>query len=175
MSSIKKIIIAGILLALLIIFSRFLVIQTPVVRISFSFVPIIIAAIILGPKWSMLIAVLGDILGAVLFPAGAFFIGFTLSALLTGLIYGIFLFEDRHLMSKSSFLLRLIVSSILVLALVQGGLNSLWVYMLTGKAIIALLPIRIGKQLIMLPIQVGVIYLIDRLALKQVHKLKRLD
>ncbi len=83
MSKTKKIVLAGILLALLLVLSRFLSIKTPILVISFSFVPIMMSAILLGPKYSTLIAALGDLIGALLFPFGAYFPGYTLSQALT--------------------------------------------------------------------------------------------
>ena len=74
----KKIILSAILLALLIILSRFLSVKTPILKISFSFVPTMLCAIWLGPKWTVLVNVLGDLIGATLFPSGAFFIGYTI-------------------------------------------------------------------------------------------------
>ena len=37
-----------------------------------------LCAIWLGPKWTVLVNVLGDLIGATLFPSGAFFIGYTI-------------------------------------------------------------------------------------------------
>ena len=64
MSKIKKIVISGLLLALLIVLSRFVSIKTQILVISFSFMPIIMSAIWLGPKYSTLIAMLGDLICA---------------------------------------------------------------------------------------------------------------
>ena len=52
-----------------------------------------LSAIILGPKYSTVLAGLADLIGALLFPFGSFFIGYTISALLTGLVYGLFLYN----------------------------------------------------------------------------------
>lgn len=79
-SKLKKIIFAAMLLAVLIILERFLSIKTPLLKISFGFIPIMIGAIYLGPKYSTLIAALGDLIGALLFPFGTYFVGFTISA-----------------------------------------------------------------------------------------------
>ena len=87
----KKIILSGLLLSLYIILARFVSFKSQIFVISFSFIPVIISAILLGPKYSMLIAGLGDFLGATLFPFGSYFIGFTIIELITGYIYGIFL------------------------------------------------------------------------------------
>lgn len=78
MSKLKKIILSGLLLALLIVLDRFISIKTLYLQVSFSFLPIALAAILLGPKYSTLIAGLGDLIGAILWPFGEYFIGFTL-------------------------------------------------------------------------------------------------
>ena len=62
MSKNKKIILSAIFLALLIILSRILSIKTPVVKISFAFIPTMLCAIWLGPKWTVLVNVFGDII-----------------------------------------------------------------------------------------------------------------
>lgn len=96
MSKTKKIILSGLLLATLIILSRFLSIKTPILVISFSFIPIMISSILLGPKYSCIISALGDLIGALLFPFGAYFVGFTIFQALVGLIYGLFLYNKRR-------------------------------------------------------------------------------
>lgn len=50
MSKTKKIIIAALLLAILVVLSRFVSIKTPILVISFSFIPIMISAILLRTK-----------------------------------------------------------------------------------------------------------------------------
>ena len=79
MSETKKLILSGLLLAILIVFDRFISIKTMYLQVSFSFLPIILAAIILGPKYSTIIAALGDLIGALLWPFGAYFVGFTIA------------------------------------------------------------------------------------------------
>lgn len=162
MSKIKKYILSAMLLAILIILSRFISIKTQFLVISFSFIPIMIAAIWLGPKYSTLIALLGDFLGAILFPFGPYFPGFTVSAAISGFIYGIFLYNKENELSNRSFIARLIISSILVLAIVNLFITSLWLHLLYGEAYLAVLLGRITTQIIMLPIQVITIYVLDK-------------
>ncbi|MDO5556358.1 MAG: ECF transporter S component [Clostridia bacterium] len=52
----KKIILSAMFLSILIILSRFLSIKTALLVISFSFIPIMLSAIYLGPKYSAIIA-----------------------------------------------------------------------------------------------------------------------
>lgn len=157
MSNLKKVIIAALMLAATIVLSRFLSVKTPIIVISFSYIPIMLCAILLGPWWTMLVAGLADLIGALLFPFGAYFVGYTISATLSGFIYGIFLRYKKD-MSYKKFLLMLSISTLLVIAICNGLLNSLWIYITTKKALIAILPTRLVKELVMLPIQIVTIF-----------------
>ena len=156
---------------MLIVLNRFVSIKTPLLVISFSFVPIMMAAIWLGPKYATLIAALGDFIGAILFPFGTYFPGFTLSAGLKGLIYGLILYkkpeEER---SNKSFIIRLIISSLLVLGIVEIFVVSLWLNIMYGKAYFVVISTRIVTQVIMLPIQVVTIYVLEKLTRPIVNK-----
>ena len=107
MSKNKKIILSALLLALLIILSRFLSIKTPIMKISFAFVPTMLCAIWLGPKYTVLINVLGDIIGATLFPTGPYFVGYTISTAVAGFIYGMILYKkDNNSYTDKQFLIK---------------------------------------------------------------------
>jgi ECF transporter S component (folate family) len=101
-----------------------------------------------GPVIGGLTAVIADILGMMIFPKGAYFPGFTLSAFLTGAIYGLFLYR------KPVTIANITKAVLLITVFVDLGLNSIWIYMTTGNAAAAFLIPRITKCAIMLPIQV---------------------
>lgn len=167
----KKIILTAILLAMLIILSRFLSIKTPITKISFAFVPTMLCAIWLGPKWTVLLNVLGDIIGATLFPTGPYFIGYTISTAIAGFIYGIILHQkDENAYSTKQLVIRLILSTTLVAVIVNMGLNTLWTSITAGKAFFVLLASRIVKQLIMIPIHVIVILFLEKALRKPFNK-----
>ena len=164
MSRNKKIILTAILLATQIILSRFLSIKTPILKISFAFIPSCVCAIWLGPKWTVLLNVLGDIIGATLFPTGAFFIGYTISTAISGLIYGLLLYKkEENSYTNMQFLIRLIIAVVLVTCISNIGLNTLWISITTGKAFIVLLGTRIVKEIVMIPIQIIVILFIEKM------------
>lgn len=167
MSRNKKIILAAILLAMLIILSRFLSIKTPILKISFAFIPTLLCAIWLGPKWSVLLNVLGDVIGATLFPTGPYFVGYTISTALAGLIYGLLLYKkEADTYTDKQFILRVILAVCIVAIVVNLGLNTLWTSMTSGKAFLVLLGTRVVKELIMVPIRILVILFIERLLRK---------
>lgn len=170
----KKIILTAILLAMLIVLSRFLSIKTPITKISFAFVPTMLCAIWLGPKWTILLNVLGDVIGATLFPSGAFFIGYTISTAVSAVIYGVILYKkEPDSYNDKQLLLRLIIATVLVAIVVNMGLNTLWTSITTGKAFWALLVTRIVKQLIMIPIHVIVIFALEKALRKPFDKYVR--
>ncbi len=162
MSKMKKIILSAMLLAILILLSRFISIKTQVLVISFHYIPIMIAAIWLGPKYSTVIALLGDLLGAILFPFGPYFPGFTVSAAISGFVYGIFLNKSKREMTNRQFLIRLALSSFLVLIVVNVFITSVWIHLLYGKAYVAIMASRVVTQIVMFPIQIGTIYALEK-------------
>lgn len=160
----KKIILTAVLLTMIIILSRFLSIRTPILKISFAFVPTMLCAIWLGPKWTVLLNVLGDVIGATLFPTGPFFIGYTISTALAGLIYGLLLYKKKtNSFTDKEFIIRVIISVALVAIVVNMGLNTLWTSITSGKAFQVLFITRIVKQLIMVPIHIVVVIFVEKM------------
>lgn len=170
MSKTKKIILSAMLLAVLIVLSRFVSIKTEILVISLSFIPIIMSAIWLGPKYSTMIALLGDFLGAILFPFGPYFPGFTLSAAISGLIYGLFLHNGSKALSNKKLLIRLIISNLIVLGGINIFLTSFWIHLLYGKAYFAVMAGRVVTQVIMFPIHVITIYILEKFSRPFVNK-----
>lgn len=171
MSKNKKIILTAILLSMLIILSRFLSIKTPILKISFAFVPTMLCAIWLGPKWTVLLNVLGDVIGATLFPTGPYFIGYTISTAIAGLIYGLLIYKKEiNSFTNKEFIIRVSISVILVAIIVNMGLNTLWTSITSGKAFQVLFVTRIVKQLVMIPIHIIVILFLERMLRGQFDK-----
>jgi ECF transporter S component (folate family) len=148
------------LIALEIILTRFLSINLPIVRIGFGFLPVAMSGMLFGPVWAGLGYVVGDILGMLIFPSGAYFPGFTLSAFLTGTLYGIF-FYNKEITLKRSF-----VASITVLTLITVCLNTVWLSIMMGKGVYALLPPRIVEACFMVIVQTVTIPLVGNRIVK---------
>ena len=153
MNKTKKIILSALFIAATIVLGRILSIRTGIITIGFSFVPIMLSAIILGPKYSTFIATISDIIGALLLPTGSYYFGFTVTSILTGLTYGLILYRKEFKLDKN-FTKRLIISSILVTLLYNGVLNTIWIILINKGASKIVVPVRIIKQLIMVPIKV---------------------
>ena len=95
--NVQTLVTLSVLIAIEMILSRFLSISAWNIKIGFSFVPIAIAAIAYGPVEAGIVGGVGDLVGALLFPIGAYFPGFTLTAFLTGAVFGLFLHKRQTL------------------------------------------------------------------------------
>lgn len=151
----RVIVLMGLFIALSVVFTRILrPIELPYVRVSFGFLASSFSAILMGPILSGINGAIADVVGYFLFPSGsAFFPGFTISALMSGIIYGIFLYK------KPKSLIRVTLAVLVISIVVDLGLNTLWLSMLYDKAWMVLFVTRILKTAIMFPVQIFFIYI----------------
>lgn len=147
----RKMVAVSLFIALDVLLTRFLSYDSPTVRIGFAFVPVALCAAWYGPVVGGAAAAMADVLGMMLFPRGPYFPGFTLSAFLSGAVYGVFLYK------KPETLARVAAAAAVVCLVINLGLDTLWIHMLYGKAILAMLPGRFIKAAVMLPIQTVVL------------------
>lgn len=146
------------LIALEIVLSRFLSISTESLRIGFGFVPMALCGILFGPIWAGVAYAAADILGAVLF-SYAFYPGITVSAFLTGLIFGAFLHgEDVR------FFPNIVAAVVLNCVLVSLGLTSYWLALAQGVPYWARVITRLPQCGAMIIIQLIAIPLLVKLA-----------
>ncbi len=113
--------------ALSMVLNRFASIHTAGWTIGFAFVPIVIVAIACGPAYAAVAGALADFVGAMLFPFGVYFPGFTVVAALMGAVYGLFL-HGRTLRWWQVVLPALINNLIFGLLI-----NTIWVSILYGS------------------------------------------
>lgn len=153
---IHTLVMMALLIAMEVVCNRFLSIRTPIVTIGFGFVPIMLAAMALGPARGAIVGGTADFLGAMLFPIGPYFPGFTLSAALSGVIYGLLL-HDRRPRLRHAALAALLVNLVCSLCL-----DTLWLYLIMNTGVLALLPARLIKCAVMVPIQILLIQIAGR-------------
>ena len=150
-----RLVIMAFLIALEIILTRFCSINTPILRIGFGFLPVAMMGIMYGPIWAAVGYAVGDILGMLIFPSGIFFPGFTATAMLTGLVFGLFLHNKEKITWKT-----VLPASLIIILVLNLCLDTLWLSIMFGDAFIALLPTRIFKCVVMLPIHLVLIPLV---------------
>ena len=147
----------AILIALQVV-TRFLTINVfPWLRISFTFLPIAAASMLLGPVPGALVGGLGDVVGFFVFPTGgSYFPGFTVTNMAIGLFYGCFLHRayKGFAFSSKAVWFRLLICELLVTIVCYLLLNTLWLSILQGKAFLAMFPLRLAKNIAQLPVNV---------------------
>ena len=144
--SVKSISIIGILVAMEIILARFSI-HTWNLKIGFSFIPVVVAAIFYGPVTAGLVGAIGDIMGYILFPVGAYFPGFTLTAFVTGMIFGFFL-------RKSQSVLNVVLAVLCVQIFVSQFITTYWISFLYGSPYWALFATRIYQTAAMIAVEI---------------------
>ncbi len=145
----------GILIAMQVVLARFAAIPVgDMMRFSTSFIPVVIAARLYGPFGGTAVYGLGDLVGAIAFPTGgAFFPGYTLTAAVVGLIFGLFLrpvkWEERFVVRNAKIVLSVFTTQLIGSFL----MNSFWRSFQTGTPYGAVLMTRLPQCLVSLVVQ----------------------
>lgn len=151
----ERIAYGALLVAMQIVLGNLLQIPLPTKQFNLGFLPIALAGAYFGAPTAVVVGALGDFFGAHLFPAGPYFPGFTLTAALVGLLYGLILY------GRKASLWRLAAACAAV-ALCNLFLNSYWLTYFVPKGYWVLVGSRALTYLIDIPLSILVIYLVLR-------------
>lgn len=163
--SVRMLVFAALIMSLRIVLGMFIVPIDDNLRMLFKFIPDCIGSMLYGPLMGMCVGGLGDLLGYFIFPTGAFFPGYTISAILTNLIFALFLYRQ-----EISYL-RLFLSRLTTNVLINVGLGSLWSYILYGKGFFYYAAKSIAKNLILLPVETVILIALISLMLPVLNRL----
>ncbi len=164
--SIQQLVLLSMLIALNVIFSRFLSLMlTDSIKLSTTFIVMAITGALFGPLWSGIAGVVADLIGIMLVPQGTgFFIGFTLSAFVDCFIYGYFFYKKPF---KTYYIfITVIVSTIVVSYL----MNTYWLTLMTGASFEVLILPRVITSLVIAPIKIIVLVPLMKLYEKQISR-----
>ncbi|WP_368241810.1 folate family ECF transporter S component [Enterococcus faecium] len=137
------------------------------VKFGFGFLGTTLIGYFLGPWVGGIAMVIGDIVGNTLLNTGSsFFIGFTFSAFISGVIAGAFLYKQNITWQ------RIAVYEFIQLLVNNVFFTTLWIHLLYQAPIMPLLAVRIPKEIIMYPIQIVlglmIIRIVERLPLRNI-------
>lgn len=127
-----KIVLTSLLIALNVIMERFVSYNVWNMSIGFSFITIVFAAVFLGVPYAVAVGTFGDIIGALLFPFGTYFFGFTLTNILMAFTTGIFLYRKVTIVNTvvSVFIKKIaftvLLNSLWIAILYRGGIDAIW-------------------------------------------------
>ena len=140
---------AAFLIALNVILGKLSVGSESLVKISFGFIGTMLLGYFLGPWLGGVAKILYDLIANTLLATSSqFFIGFTLTAFISGVIAGMFLHDQKITWQ------RLAAYEVVQMLVTNIFFNTLWIHVLYHAPWAALLAVRGPKNLIMFPIEV---------------------
>ena len=151
-----KMVMTAVMIALNIVLERFLTFHIESNHYSVSIITVAFAAVFLGTPYAITVAALGDIIGALLFPIGAYFPGFTLTNVLVALCLCFFIRKKVTVIGSvlatliSKTIGTLILNSVWVSVLYRGGIDAFPAYMVT----------RIPQAIIMFVLETAILILV---------------
>lgn len=160
LKKVKTIVMTALLIALGIVLGQFSIQLTPTTKIGISFIATQLTAVLFGPVVGGIMGGVSDILKFIIKPTGTFLIGYTISAILGPMIYGILLYK------KSLTFWRIFLSKAIVAVLINLILGCFWQCHYFGAGFLALIPAKLLQQVIQVPIQ-SLIFWIVVTALKK--------
>lgn len=161
LKNVKVLTVSAFLVAIATVLGFFKVPITELIEIRFQYLPIAIGGALFGPALGGVIGMLADILGYLVKPTGAFFPGFTITSILSGLIYGGFFYK------KKITIPRIILAEVTETIVCSLLLNSINLSILYGNAFSVVVASRLLKVLIMFPVDTVILTVV----LKAIPKL----
>lgn len=144
--------------AVMIAINAVLGLYTPVLssylKIEFGFVTLPVVAMLFGPVTACCMGMVQDIVGLIMKPTGSLLIALTLTDGITGMIYSAFFYKKRVTF------LRVFLAQLIIVTAVNIVLNSIALAPTVASGLVGILPSRVVKNIILLPIQSVIAYAI---------------
>ena len=154
LKKLKTIVFTALLIAIGIVLGQFSIQITQSMKIGISFIATQLTAMLFGPVVGGIMGGVTDILKFIIKPTGPFLLGYTISAMLGPIIYGILLYK------KPISFWRILISKAIVAVLVNLLFGSFLQAHYFGAAFFALLPAKLIQQAIQVPIQSILFYVV---------------
>ncbi len=151
-SSLKSLCYAALLCALAILLEQFQIPISQSLYISVSFVAVGLCSLLTGPLMAVPCGVIVDLVGFALHPTGPFFPGYTLTAVLSAVVYALFFYRVKLTFG------RVMAAKGIVNLFINTLLGSVWRVVLYGNSPFLYYICSSGiKNLILFPLEVCVL------------------
>ena len=164
----RQLTLASMLIALQVVLGKLSVGDPTVVKVGLGFIATALIGYFLGPWIGGLAMVINDLISNTILSSGTlFFPGFTFSAFVSGVIAGMFLYNQKITWQRA------LVYEFCQILVTNIFFTTLWIYLMslssssTGRAFMALLMVRMPKEVISWPIEALIVFVI----LRQVAKI----
>lgn len=150
---------AGLLIAAGIVLKQFNI-NTPVLKIGFSVLPLALSGYLFGPFMCAAAAVVLDLVGFMMYPGGGLIPGLVLASFIGGFLWGVWLYH------RPVRLWRTFAAAASYTLVVSFLLTPLFLSQVLHQPITYLMWIRVPKNAIMLPLNTALIYALQQAVLR---------
>ena len=165
-----QLVLTSIFTAITVVLNRFLSVNVWNMSIGFAFVSVLFCGMLLGPLWGGLCGGVADFIGAIVLPFGTYFPGFTLTAFVVGILFGVIGFLAKKRMNTVIFM---VLSTLLILLKEVACsllLNSLWISILYQSRFVGILISRIPLCATTFVLEVILAFLLKKFLIPKVKK-----
>lgn len=144
------------------VLGMFTIVVNKFLQIGFTSLVHAMTGYLYGPIMACVAGGLADLIKYLIRPTGPFFPGFTLNEMLVGFIYGAFFYK------KEITLPRVIGARLVITFGINLILTPLWLAILYGNAYKFMVPARLIKNLVMIPVDVFLRYTVLKFSEKNI-------
>lgn len=152
------------LLAIAVILGFFKIPITSFIEIRFQYLPFAIGGMLFGPAVGGVLGGLTDVLSYLVKPTGAFFPGFTIASIISGIIYGVFFYN------KEVTIARVAAGTLVETIICETIIKTYCLTLLYGTPFMPLLATRALKVVVMYFINTALLYVILKPAKAQLSR-----
>ena len=165
--SLHTVILCGLMGALGIILKMLASIPFGPFTITYAWIPNRIIDFMFGPAVGAVYGGVMDVIKFIMKPTGTFNLGYTAVAVLAGLTFGTILYK------KPVSFMRIVFAQSLVKIFINAGLSTYLMAFERGEAFMALMPVRLVKNLIMIPLDSILLFVVLTALMKVLPRLKK--
>ena len=145
---------AAVLSAVHLVLNQFTIPVSQLLEVGFDFLAVAAIGYLCGPWVAGLSGIVTDLLGYILRPNGPYSPGWTLSAILVGVLYGLWLYR------RPIKLWRVVLCKLNMVLLFNFLLTPLWLHITYGQSFVVLSSLRLVKNVIKFPLDILLLMLV---------------
>ena len=165
--NLHTVVLCGLMGALSVILGMFASIHLGPFSITYAWIPNRIVDFMFGPVVGAAYGGIMDIIKFIIKPNGSFNLAYTAMAILAGLLFGAILYK------KQVSFMRIVFAQALVKAFINAGMGTYLMAFERGQAFMTLMPVRLVKNLIMIPLDSILLFVILTSIMKVLPRLKK--
>ena len=150
----KTLALCAMLVAVNVILGYYTIQLSAYVRIGFGFVTVPVVSMLFGPLVGCCMGIVQDIVSFIIKPTGGLLINLTMTAGMTGIIYAAAFYKKRITF------VRVLLAQLFIIVVINICLNSIALAPTVASGMVGILPSRIIKNILLLPVQTVLIYAI---------------